>query len=92
LVQTSGGSWESNGKTVSQYDVAVTHSCAGKTLVGLTMTASNWNPVNYWNVVASGSSLSLPTYASISSSASFSIGYQNTGGQASFTITSVTFQ
>ena len=92
LVQTSGGSWESNGKTVGQYDVAVTHSCAGKTLVGLTMTASNWNPVNYWNVVASGSSLSLPTYASISSSASFSIGYQNTGGQASFTITSVTFQ
>jgi hypothetical protein len=92
LVQTTGGSWQSDGKTVTQYDVALSHTCNGKTLVALTITASNWNPVNYWNVLASGSSLSLPGYASITTTTSYSIGYQNTGGQASFTITSVTFQ
>jgi len=92
LVQTAGGSWDSNGKTVTQYSVEVTHSCPGKTLVGMTFTASNWNPVNFWNLQANGNSFSLPSYASITSSNSFVIGYQNTGGQASFTITSVTFQ
>jgi hypothetical protein len=92
LTQTSTGSWESNGKTVTQYDVAVSHTCSGKKLVGMTLTASNWQPVNFWNVVASGSSLSLPSYASITTTSPYSIGYQNNGGQASFTITSVTFQ
>jgi hypothetical protein len=56
------------------------------------MTASNWSPINYWNVLAEGSSLTLPNYASITTTSPFSIGYQNTVGQASFTITSVTFQ
>jgi hypothetical protein len=92
LVHTTGGSWQSAGKTVTQYEVTVTHSCAGKTLVGMRMTASNWNPINHWNVLAEGTSLALPSYASITTSSSFSIGYQNTVGQASFTITSVTFQ
>lgn len=91
LVQTAGGSWQSEGKTVTQYEVAVSHTCSGKSLVGMTITASNWNPINYWNVVASGSSLSLPNYASITTTSPYSIGYQNTVGQASFTITSVTF-
>jgi hypothetical protein len=58
----------------------------------MTITASNWNPVNSWNVEASGSSLSLPNYASITTTSPYSIGYQNVGGQASFTITSVTFK
>lgn len=92
LVQTTGGSWQTDGKTVTQYEVALSHTCAGKALVAMTISASNWNPVNYWNAVASGSTLSLPGYASITTTTPYSIGYQNTGGQASFTITSVTFQ
>jgi hypothetical protein len=58
----------------------------------MTMTATNWNPVDYWNIVYSNGVLSLPSYAAISSSAPFVVGYQNVGGQATFTITSVTFQ
>jgi hypothetical protein len=92
LVQTTGSSWQSDGKTVTQYEVVVSHSCAGKKLVAMRMTASNWSPINYWNVLAEGSSLTLPNYASITTTSPFSIGYQNTVGQASFTITSVTFQ
>lgn len=41
----------------------------------MTMTASNWQPVNFWNVEASGATLSLPSYASITSSSPFAIGY-----------------
>lgn len=93
LVQTYGSSWQSSGNTVSQYSVAVSHTCAGKKLVSLTITATNWSPINYWNIVADGNTLTLPSYVSISTTDSpFSLGYQNTVGQATFTITSVTFQ
>jgi endoglucanase len=92
LAQSTTGSWESSGKTVTQYELSVSHNCSGKKLVGMTLTATNWNPVNSWNIVASGSSLSLPNYAAVTTSTPFVIGYQNTGGQASFTITAVTFQ
>jgi hypothetical protein len=90
--QAGGNSWESNGKTVTQYEVTLAHNCNGKRLVALTMTATNWQPINFWSVEASGSSLSLPSYASSTTSAPYKFGYQNTGGQASFTITSATFQ
>jgi hypothetical protein len=91
-VQSVGSSWQADGKTVTQYEVAVSHSCEGKKLVGLAITASNWSPVSFWNVLAAGASLSLPDYASITTTSPYSIGYQNTVGQASFTITSATFQ
>jgi len=92
LVQTPGGTWQDSGKTVTQYSVEVSHTCAGKKLVAMTITASNWSPINYWNIVVNGNSLYLPSYASITTSSPLSIGYQNAGGQAIFTITSVTFQ
>jgi endoglucanase len=92
LVQSVGDSWQSEGKVVTQFEVSVSHTCNGKNLVAMTITASNWNPVNSWNIEASGSSLSLPNYASITTTSPYSIGYQNVGGQASFTITSVTFK
>jgi len=90
--QAGGDSWESNGKTVNQYEVTLAHNCNGKRLVALTMTATNWQPVNFWRVEGSGSSLSLPSYASSTTSDPYKFGYQNTGGQASFTVTSATFQ
>lgn len=92
LVQTSGGAWESNGKAISQWNVEMSHTCSGKKLVGMTFSVSNWNPVNSWSIEGSASALSLPSYTSVASGANFGFGYQNAGGQATFTITSVTFQ
>jgi endoglucanase len=92
LVQVVSGSWDSNGKQVTQYSVEVKSSCTTKTLVALTLSASNYSPVNAWNINGDASSLTLPNYATATPAQSFSFGYQNTIGQASFTITSVTFQ
>jgi len=71
------------------------HSTCSKNIASLTITASNWHAVNFWNLVASsaGSNVfTLPSYASLTSSAPYVAGYQNVGGEASFTVTSVTFQ
>lgn len=92
LVQVAAGSWVSGGKTVTQFAVEVQSTCTSKTLVGMTLSATNYSPVSVWNIEGSASSLSLPNYATSTPSKSFSFGYQNTVGQASFTITSVTFQ
>jgi endoglucanase len=92
IVQTEAGSWVSGSQTVTQYNVEVSTTCTSKKLVGLNMKATNWNPVTFWNLVANGDSLSLPSYASISPSSPLTVGYQNVGGQASFTLTSFTFQ
>jgi len=93
LAQTPQGSWQASGKTVSQYNLEISHNCSGKKIVGLTLTASNWNTLSAWNVVANGASLTLPAFTSIpANSAPYIVGYQSTVGQASFTISSVTFQ
>lgn len=95
ITQTQVGSWQSGSQTVTQYTVTVSTTCPGKKLVGLTVTASNWNPSSFWNVLASGTgtaTLTLPGYASATSTSPYSIGYQNVGGQANFVVKSVTFQ
>jgi len=95
FTQTVAGSWQSGGKALTQYSVNIGHSCAGKTLVGLTFSASNWNPQSFWNVLANGqgtATLALPSYATATSSSPFNIGYISTGAETTFTATSATFQ
>lgn len=95
LTHTQVGSWQSGSQTVTQYTLTVSTTCTTKTLVGLTLAASNWNPVSFWNVLASGTgsaTLTLPSYATATHTSPFSIGYQNVGGQASISVSSVTFQ
>jgi anti-sigma-K factor RskA len=82
---------------VTQYNVEVSHTCTGKILVGLTLAASNWNPVNFWNLQSTATSaghatLSLNQYTAISTTGPLTVGYQNVGPQASFVVTSFTFQ
>jgi len=83
---------------VTQYNVEVSTTCTTKTLVGLTLLATNWNPVDFWNAIATSATfagevtLSLPAWTAITPSNPMTIGYQNVGGQASLTITSATFQ
>jgi len=95
IVQTAGASWQSDGQTVTQYTVVISNAC-NQRLVGLTLTASNWNAINYWNIVPASSGgtnvFNLPSYASATSSTPFEFGYQNVGGQASFSLSGATFQ
>jgi len=96
IAQIPGSSWQSNGQTVTQYTVTISvQSSCTKKLIGLTLTPSNWNAVNFWNIVetASGSKVfNLPSYATVTSTTSYAFGYQNVGGQASFSLSGATFQ
>jgi hypothetical protein len=82
---------------VTQYDVKISTTCTTKTLVGLTLSASNWNSINSWSstvtlTTAGKATITLPSYAAVTPNNPFTFGYQNVGGHASITITSATFQ
>lgn len=99
ISQSLVNSWQSGGQTVTQYNVQVSTTCSSQALVGLTLAAAGWNAVSFWNAAASPSPsaigetiLTVPSYFHVTSSSPFVIGYQNVGGQASFSVTSATFQ
>lgn len=93
ITQALSNTWSQNGNTVSQYAVTISSTCTTKTLVSITLTASNWDPLGYWVATASGTTLSFPSYVKVTPNSAYTgFGYQNYGGQATFTVNSFTFQ
>jgi len=96
ITQTQVGSWTAKGQPITQHTLIVSTTCTTKTLVGLVLEASNWNAVSFWNVLSSSSSgnsvLTFPSYFTVTPTSPYSMGYQNAGEEATFTVRSVTFQ
>lgn len=93
ITQTAGSSWKQGGQTITQYDVTVSTTCT-KPITSISMAASGWSPVNFWNAAAASSAstttLSLPAWAVVTSSSPFTFGYQNVDGQATISVASFT--
>jgi len=86
-------SWVQGSTTIVQWAVTVSSTCSTFTLSALTLSATNWNPIDSWGVNVAGTSLTLPSYASVTSSSPFTgFGYQNQGSTAAvFTVASYSF-
>jgi len=95
ITQTSGGSWASGGSTVSQYTVTISSTCTTKSLTALTLSLSNWSPLpgEFWGLTVTSTTAVVPIYNALTPSTPITnIGYQNTVGEAVFTVLSFTFQ
>jgi type IV secretory pathway protease TraF len=98
LTQSSVSSWPYGSQTVTQYNLQISHTCAGMTLTELTLEVSNWDPVNFWNVDASTASssgdamLTMPSYFALTDGQTYTVGYQTAAGQACVSVAEFTFQ
>jgi len=91
--QSVSNSWSANTDTVSQYNTVITNLCGNQQITALTLSATNWNAVQFWNMQVSDSQLTLSPYITIGAGSSFSsFGYQSKSGMALFEVVSVTFE